>query len=177
MHGPSGRARRSTRGAGFTVMEVVVAATVVLVAIIVTASIFPMGHQRAVDAARTTSAVAAARQILEDLGALPFDSVRALDGFDTGNFGTVPPRDPELSAARRWRYMIAGAGAGFRYTAAELAQYGPVTPLGGAAKVRVSSPPKGACSAAGSRCQATVTVSVPGLPESVQLTTIIVRMF
>ena len=58
-----------------------------------------------------------------------------------------------------------------------MAQYGAVTPLGGAATIRVSSPPSGSCSPAGSRCQATVTVSVPGLADTVQLTTIVVRMF
>jgi hypothetical protein len=73
--------------------------------------------------------------------------------------------------------LVAGAGGGFRYTSAELAQYGAVTPLGGAASIRLASPPNGSCSATGSRCQATVTVSVPGLPNTVQLTTIIVRMF
>jgi type II secretory pathway pseudopilin PulG len=172
--------RRSIPGAGdggFTVVEVVIAVMVLLIAVVITASMFPTGHQQAVDAARTTSAVAAGRQILEDIGGLPFDSVRSLDGFDTSNSATAPARDPEAAAARRWRYMLAGAGGGFSFTTSELAQYGAVTPLGGAATIRVSSPPTGTCSAGGSRCQATVTVSVPGLATPVQLTTIVVRMF
>jgi hypothetical protein len=167
---------RADAGA-FTAAEVVIAAMVVLVAVVITASMFPMGHQQAADAARTIAAVAAGRQILEDIGGLPFDSVRSLDRFDTANSASAPARDPELAAARRWRYMIAGAGGGFSFTTVELAQYGAVTPLGGAASIRVSSPSSGTCSATGSRCQATVTVSVPGLPTSVQLTTIVVRMF
>ena len=167
----------STNEGGFAALEVMVAALVVLVAVVVTASIFPVGEPSTVEATRTTSAVAAARQILEDIGGLPFDSVRSLDGFDTANAATAPSADPELAAARRWRYMVAGAGGGFRYTSAELAQYGAATPLGGAASIRLASPPNGSCSATGSRCQATVTVSVPGLPNTVQLTTIIVRMF
>jgi Tfp pilus assembly protein PilV len=162
---------------GFTVVEVVIAAMVLLVAVVITASMFPMGDQQAVEATRTTSAVAAGRQILEDIGGLPFDSVRSLDGFDTSNSASAPVRDPEAAAARRWRYMIAGTGGGFNFTTAELAQYGAVTPLGGAASIRVASPPSGACSARGTRCQATVTVSVPGLATPVQLTTIVVRMF
>ena len=166
-----------THRAGFTMVEVVIAAIVLLIAVVITASMFPTGHQPAVDATRTTSAVAAGRQILEDIGGLPFDSVRRLDGFDTSSAATAPARDPEASTARRWRYMLAGAGGGFSFTTAELAQYGAVTPLGGAASIRVSSPPTGACSAGGSRCQATVTVSVPGLATPVQLTTIVVRMF
>jgi hypothetical protein len=161
----------------FTVVEIVIAVMVLLVAVVITASMFPTGHQQVADAARTTSAVAAARQILEDIGGLPFDSVRSLDGFDTANAASVPAGNPELAVARRWRYMIAGAGGGFSFTTAEMAQYGAITPLGGAATIRVSSPPSGTCSPAGSRCQATVTVSVPGLANSVQLTTIVVRTF
>lgn len=161
----------------FTTVEVVVAVMVLLVGVVITASMFPTGHQQLADAARTTSAVAAGRQILEDLGGLPFDSVARLDGFDTANVASAPAADPELAVARRWRYFVAGPGGGFSFTPAELAQYGGVTPLGGAATVRVSSPSSGTCSPAGSRCQATVTVSVPGLANSVQLTTIVVRMF
>lgn len=169
--------RRGSRRAAFTLVEVVIAVMVLFVAVVLTASMFPTGHQQLSDAARTSSAVAAARQILEDIGGLPFDSVRSLDGFDTGNAATVPAADPELAAARRWRYLVAGPGGGFSFAPAEIAQYGAVSPLGGTASIRVSSPPGGTCSAAGSRCQATVTVSVPGLASSVQLTTIVVRMF
>jgi hypothetical protein len=163
--------------AAFTVVEVAIAIMVLLVAVVVTASMFPTGHQQLADAARTTAAVAAGRQILEDIGGLPFDSVRRLDGFDTANAASIPGSNPELAVARRWRYMIGGPGGGFDFTTAEMAQFGAVTPLGGAATLRVSSPPSGSCSPAGSRCQATVTVSVPGLATNVQLTTIVVRMF
>jgi hypothetical protein len=163
--------------AGFATVEIVIAILVLLAAIVITASMFPTGHQQLADAARTTSAVAAGRQILEDIGGLPFDSIRSLDGFDTANVASAPAANPELAVARRWRYLVAGPGGGFSFTPAEVAQYGGVTPLGGAAIVRVSSPPSGKCSPVGSRCQATVTVSVPGLANSVQLTTIVVRMF
>jgi hypothetical protein len=168
---------RGGNRAAFTIVEVVIAAMVLLLALVITASMFPTGHQQLADAARTTSAVAAGRQILEDIGGLPFDSVRSLDGFDTANAATIPAANPELAVARRWRYFIAGPGGGFSFTPAERAQYGAVPPLGGTANIRVSSPPGGKCSPAGSRCQATVTVSVPGLANSVQLTTIVVRMF
>ena len=163
--------------AAFTVVEVAIAIMVLLVAVVVTASMFPTGHQQLADAARTTAAVAAGRQILEDIGGLPFDSVRRLDGFDTAHAASIPASNPELAVARRWRYMIGGPGGGFDFTTAEMAQFGAVTPLGGAATLRVSSPPSGSCSPAGSRCQATVTVSVPGLATNVQLTTIVVRIF
>ena len=169
--------RRGSNRAAFTLVEVVIAIMVLFVAVVLTASMFPTGHQQLADAARTSSAVAAGRQVLEDIGGLPFDSVRRLDGFDTANAATVPADDPELAVARRWRYLIGGPGGGFSFTPAEIAQYGAVPPLGGAASIRVSSPPGGTCSPVGSRCQATVTVSVPGLATSVQLSTIVVRMF
>lgn len=168
---------RGGDSAAFTIVEVIIAVMLLLVALVITASMFPTGHQQLADAARTTSAVAAGRQILEDIGGLPFDSVRSLDGFDTANAATVPAANPELAVARRWRYLVGGPGGGFSFTPAEMAQYGALPPLGGAASVRVSSPPGGKCSATGSRCQATVTVSVPGLANSVQLSTIVVRMF
>jgi prepilin-type N-terminal cleavage/methylation domain-containing protein len=162
---------------GFTLTEVIIASMVLLIALLVIASMFPMGHQQVVDAGRMTLAVTAGRQVLEDIGALPFDSVRNLNGFTTANAATLPGADPELAVARRWRYMIGGPGGGFSFTSAELGQYGSVTPVGGTATIQVTSPPGGTCSAAGSRCQATVTVSVPGLTTNVQLSTIIVRMF
>lgn len=171
--------RRTVRtdSRGFTLTEVIIASMVLLIALLVIASMFPMGHQQVVDAGRMTLAVTAGRQMLEDIGALPFDSVRNLNGFTTATVGTLPAADPELAAARRWRYMVGGPGNGFTFTSSELAQYGSVTPIGGTATIQIASPPGGTCSAAGSRCQATVTVSVPGLTTNVQLSTIIVRMF
>jgi hypothetical protein len=117
-----------------------------------------------------TMGVTAARQILEDLGALPFDSVVNLNGYTTANPATLPASDPELAAARRWAYMAGGAANGFTFTSAELAQYGSVIPFGGQASIQVTSP-------SGTLRQATVTVSVPGLSANVQLTTVIVRLF
>ena len=98
---------------GFTLTEVIIASMVLLIALLVIASMFPMGHQQVVDAGRMTLAVTAGRQVLEDLGALPFDSVRNLNGFSTASAATLPAADPELAAARRWRYMIGGPGGGF----------------------------------------------------------------
>jgi prepilin-type N-terminal cleavage/methylation domain-containing protein len=162
---------------GFTLAEVIIASMVLLVALLVIATMFPMGHQQVVDAGRMTLAVTAGRQVLEDIGSLPFDSVRNLNGFTTANAATLPAADPELAVARRLRYMVGGSGGGFSFTSGELGQYGSVTPIGGTATIQVASPPGGTCSATGSRCQATVTVSVPGLTTNVQLSTIIVRIF
>ena len=162
---------------GFTLAEVIVASMVLLIALLVIATMFPMGHQQVADAGRMTLAVTAARQVLEDLGALPFDSVANLNGYTTANAATLPGANPELAAARRWRYMIGGSGGGFSFTTAELGQYGTITPIGGAATIQITNAPGGTCTAAGSRCQATVTVTVPGLTSSVQLSTIFTRLF
>jgi hypothetical protein len=117
-----------------------------------------------------TLAVTAGRQILEDIGGLPFDSVVNLNGYSTANVATLPANGPELAAARRWRYMVGGAGGGFSFTTAETTEYGSFTPMGGAAIVQVTSP-------TATQRQVTVTVSVPGLTTNVQLTTVVVRMF
>jgi len=155
---------------GFTIAEVIIASMVLIVALLVIATMFPMGHQQVVDAGRMTLAVTAARQVLEDMGSLPFDSIANLNNYSTANAATLPANGPELAAARRWRYMVGGAGGGFTFTGAEMAEYGTVTPMGGTATVQVTSP-------TGTQRQATVTVSVPGLATNVQLTTVIVRMF
>jgi prepilin-type N-terminal cleavage/methylation domain-containing protein len=171
------RRRLVTNRRGFTLAEVIIASMVLVVALLIIASMFPMGHQQVVDAGRMTLAVTAGRQVLEDIGSLPFDSVRNLNGFTTANPATLPAADPELAAARRLRFMVGGSGNGFNFTAGELAQYGSFTPIGGTATIQVTSPPGGTCSAAGSRCLATVTISVPGLTTTVQLSTIVVRIF
>jgi prepilin-type N-terminal cleavage/methylation domain-containing protein len=155
---------------GFTLAEVIVASMVLLIALLVIATMFPMGHQQVMDAGRMTLAVTAARQVLEDVGGLPFNSVVNLNGYTTANAATLPASDPELAAARRWRYMIGGSGGGFTFTAAELTQYGSVTPIGGTATVQVTSP-------SATLRQVTVTVSVPGLATNVQLSTMVVRLF
>lgn len=155
---------------GFTLPEVLLASVVLLVALLVLAAMFPMGYQQVVDAGRMTLAVGGARHILEDLGALPFDSLVNLNGFDTTNVATLPASDPELAAARRWRYMLAGAGDGFTFTQPELDQWGTVTPFAGRATIQITSP-------SATLRQATVTISVPGLPPTVALSTVIVRLF
>ena len=155
---------------GFTLAEVMIASMVLLIALLVVAVMFPVGYGQVADAGRMTLAMTGARQILEDVGALPFDSLSNLNGFDTQNPATLPANDPELAIARRWRYMLAGAGDGFTFTATEQAQWGTVTPFAGRATVQISA-------TSTTLRQATVTVTVPGLPPSITITTMIARMF
>src|SRR2546430_13733361 len=86
-----------------------------------------------------TLAVTVARKILEDVGALPFANLVNLSGFDTTNPATLPANDPELAIARRWRYMLAGAGGGFTFTTAGQAPWGTLTPFAGRATIQIGA--------------------------------------
>src|SRR5439155_5158383 len=101
---------------GFTLVEVLVAAMILTVALLTLATMFPTGYKQIADAGRLTLATNGANHILEDLGSVPFTSVRNLDNFDTNSSGSLPAADPELAIARRWRYMLAGSGSGFSFT-------------------------------------------------------------
>jgi prepilin-type N-terminal cleavage/methylation domain-containing protein len=182
-----GRSRSADRG--FTLVEVLVAAMILVVALVGIATMFPLGYRQIADAGRTTIAVTAARHILEDVGTLPFpaidpattcanppgnlDCFNPAQGvvFDTTNVATLPTADPALAIARRWRYMVAGAGSGFTFTGAETTAWGNPTTFGGSATVRVDNGPNN-----GTRV-VTVTVTMPGLPTPVTVNTILVRMF
>lgn len=174
---------------GFTLVEVLVAAMILIVALLGIASMFPVGYRQITDAGRMTVGVTSGRQILEDVGTLPFPATvdcanpvgnldcfnpAAANGgqiFDTSVVGSTPPNDPARAIARRLRYMIAGPGDGFTFTGAETTAWGAVTPFGGRATVRVDAGPT-----AGTRV-VTTTVTIPGLPPNVTVSTIFVRMF
>jgi prepilin-type N-terminal cleavage/methylation domain-containing protein len=168
-----------TNDRGFTLVEVLVAAMILLVALLTLATMFPTGYKQIADAGRMTLATNGANHILEDLGTVPFTSVRNLDNFDSSNTGTLPAADPELAIARRWRYMLAGSGDGFSFTSAETTAWGTVTPFAGRAQVQIRQVDNAAnaCPGGATTCRAVVTITIPGLPGSVTLSTILVRMF
>jgi prepilin-type N-terminal cleavage/methylation domain-containing protein len=157
---------------GFTLVEVLVAAMILIVALLTLASMFPVGYRQITDAGRMTMAVSGARHILEDVGDVPFANISNLNGVDTGsNSGVIAGLGgTEAAIARRWRYMLAGPGDGFTFSSAETTAWGTVQPFAGRAVVTVAN------SSATLR-QVTVTVTVPGLPGNVTLSTVIVRMF
>jgi prepilin-type N-terminal cleavage/methylation domain-containing protein len=154
---------------GFTLVEVLVALTILTVGLVAIAGMFPTGYKQVVDAGRMTLVVTAARQILEDVRTVPFASLTNLNGFDSTNLATVPAADPEMEIARRWRYSLAGAGDGFTFTSAETTRWGPRAPFGGNATVQVASP-------GANLRQITVTVSLATLPQTVTLSTVIASM-
>ena len=157
---------------GFTLVEVLVAAMILVVALLTLASMFPVGYRQITDAGRMTMAVSGARHILEDLSNLNGVDTATNTGVIAGLGGT------EAAIARRWRYMLAGSGDGFTFTSAETTAWGTVRPFGGRAVVQITDLP---CNPA--RCptitlrQATVTVTMPGLPSGVTMSTVIVSLF
>jgi hypothetical protein len=137
---------------------------------------FPTGYRQVTDAGRMTLAVTAARQMLEDLRNVPFDSLDNLNGFNSENSGTQPADDPERGVARRWRYAVAGDGDGFNLTQVELDNWQNLAPLGGGrVTVQAQAVGGGLCQPV-TLCQVTVIVSMDALVQTVQLSTIIVRM-
>jgi len=157
---------------GFTLVEVLVAAMILVVALLTLASMFPVGYKQIADGGRMTMAVAGARHILEDIGDVPFANISNLDGVDTGsNSGIIAGlTGTEAAIARRWRYMMAGSGNGFTFTSAETAAWGTPQPFAGRAVVAVAN--------TGTNLRTvTVTVTIPGLPGNVTMGTVIVRFF
>ena len=157
---------------GFTLVEVLVAAMILVVALLTMASMFPVGYKQIADAGRMTMAVSGARHILEDVGDVPFANISNLNGVDTGsNAGVIAGLGgTEAAIARRWRYMMAGAGDGFTFTGAETAAWGTPRTYGGRAVVTVAN-------TSATLRTVTVTVTIPGLPTTVTMGTVIVRMF
>ena len=157
---------------GFTLVEVLVASMILVVALLTLASMFPMGYRQITDAGRMTAAVTGARHILEDVGDIPFNNISNINGVDTAsNTGVIAGLGgTEAALARRWRYMLAGSGNGFTFTGAETTAWGTVQPFGGRAVVTVAN-------TSATLRTVTVTVTVPGLPAGVTLGTVIVRMF
>ena len=165
-------ARTLGEGRGFTLVEVLVASMILVVALLTMASMFPVGYKQIADGGRMTMAVAGARHILEDVGDVPFANISNLNGVDTAsNTGVIAGlTGPESAIARRWRYMLAGSGNGFTFTGAETAAWGTPQPFQGRAVVTVAN-------TSATLRTVTVTVTVPGLPQSVTMGTVFVRFF
>ncbi|PYN86280.1 MAG: hypothetical protein DMD87_17670 [Candidatus Rokuibacteriota bacterium] len=157
---------------GFTLVEVLVASMILVVALLTVASMFPMGYKQIADAGRMTIAVTGARHILEDVGDVPFANVSNLNGVDTAsNTGVIAAlTGTESAIARRWRYMLAGPGNGFTFTAAETAAWGTPQTYAGRAVVTVAN-------TSTTLRTVTVTVTIPGLPTNITMGTVVVRMF
>ena len=159
--------------AGFTYTEVLVASLLLAISLLAMCSVFVSGFSDVISAGKNTIGVTAARQMLEDVRSLPYDSIASLNGFDTDNAATLPASDPALELARRWRYVLAGAGVGWTFTSTETTRWtsmnGGGTSIRGAGRITVTS-------ISATLSEVTVTLSVPGRWRSIVFTTRVAKL-
>lgn len=164
---------RRVGGRGFTLIEILIGITVLVVGMLGVTSMFGTGYINVGEGARMTMAVTAARQMLEDIRTIPFANLLNLNGFDTNNSGTQPANNPERAIARKWRYALAGDGTGWGFTAAEKAMWQNLgvgsVPFGARGQISVVNQ-------TATLRLITVTVPVPGRGATVQLTTLISKL-
>ncbi len=174
MH-PRGHTGEGQTGArGFTLIEMLIGLTVLSVGLLGIAGMFSTAYTDVSAGGKTTMALTAAREIVEDMRLLPFDNLVNLNGFGTNNVASQPAGGPERAMGRKWRYALAGDGTGWNFTSAEMQQWSMLTTggsvvFGGNAVVQVNSPSP-------TLRQVTVTVPVPGRAVNVSLTTLISRL-
>ena len=170
---PKRTGERPVGGRGLSMVELLLALTIMMVGILGIIGMFSTGYTNIAEGGRMTLAIAGARQILEDLRTLPFASIGNLNGFDTGSAGTLPAANPERDIARKWRYALAGDGTGWNFTVAEKQQWKVLASegvtFGGSGQISVVA--QGA-----TMWLVTVTVSVPGRTVNVSLSTLFSRM-
>jgi len=165
------------RSRGFTLIEILIGISILAVGLLGIAGMFSTAYTDVSYGGKTTMAVTAARQILEDMRLLPFDNLANLNGFDTNNPGSQPAANPERAMARKWRYIVAGSGTGWNFTSGETAQWSSLytggANFGGQAQVTVTSPSP-------TLRQVTVTVPLPGRTQgavlNISLSTLISRL-
>lgn len=155
--------------AGFSLVEVVFAGTIMAVSLLAVLSVFAIAYRNVTSSGRMTMGMTAARQVFEDVRTIPFASLTDLNGFNTTNSATLPTNDPARTVARRWRYSLAGEGSGFTYTSTEKTQWGTLLndgqQFGATGLLTVTSPST-------SLRSVTVRVTPPG-QAAIQLTTLV----
>jgi prepilin-type N-terminal cleavage/methylation domain-containing protein len=110
-------------GRGFTLVEILIAMTIMAVGVLGTLGMFHAGYNTVGEGGRTTMALTAARQMLEDARLVPFNNLATLHNFDTDNAGSLPGDPVALAIARKWRYALAGPGTGWTFTSTETQQW------------------------------------------------------
>lgn len=164
------RAGSSSRGS--TLLEVLIAGTLLAMTLLGVCTMFVTGYSDISKSGRTTMGITGARQVLEDLRSIPFDNLINVNGFDTDDPSSVPDDGPEREIARRWRYALAGEGAGWDFTQTERQQWtrllseGQV--FGGTGSIEVV--PQST-----SLMLLTVRVSVPGRWSRIEWSTLVAR--
>ena len=173
--------RRALRGQGFSLIELLLGATILAVGLLAILSMFSTGYSDVGGGGKTTSAVSAARQILEDMHTLPFGNLGDLNNFATNNPGSLPApavdpatnpgRAMAIDIGRKWRYALAGEGAGWNFTTAEKNRWKSLSGVsgvvfGGTGQITVVAQ-------SATLRLVTVSISIPGRTPNLRLATII----
>ena len=103
--GPQGR-----RDQGLTLAEILVAASVMSVALLAIMSMFPTGYETILSGGRMTKATRLAQEMMEVLRNQSFDNLTAFDGVDTRNPQAFPAAIRPLLGT--WRCDITPPAAG-----------------------------------------------------------------
>jgi prepilin-type N-terminal cleavage/methylation domain-containing protein len=111
--------RLTASARGFSLLEVLLGMVVLVVALLGFISMFSSGYSNVAESGSMTMGFSAAQQLLEDVRAVPFANLPNLNNFSTDNAGSQPAGGPERDIARKWRYALAGDGAGWGFTAPE----------------------------------------------------------
>jgi len=155
--------------------------TILTVGLLGVATMFSTGYTDVTAGGKMTLGMMAARQIIEDMRALPFDRLSDLNDFDTNSAASLPPVDATLdpgrtmarNIARKWRYALAGEGGGFTFTTTEKSQWTILAAdgvtLGARGQIAVVNQ-------SATLRLVTVTVTIPGRVVSVQLSTLMSRL-
>lgn len=91
----NGAARRRPASRGFTIIEVLVAASILVVALLGIASVLPTANMTLHRAGQISKAVALAQHMLETIKNDPFIDLVNYHGVDTRTTGTWPLDDPD----------------------------------------------------------------------------------
>ena len=181
-------ATKTMRGEGFSLVELLIGMTILTAGLLGIAAMFSTGYSDVAAGGKTTMALEAARQTMEDIRILPaqnqFANLLTLVGADfvTTNAASLPAADPMQTICRKFRYTVAGDPGGWGITAGMKTQWGVPMQWGdpsNAAGVifgatgRINVQDVGAI--AGTLAQVTVTVTAPGRP-AMTLTTLIARL-
>lgn len=170
----SGTSVPQKRARGFSLIEAVIAMAILSVGLLGIATMFSTGYSDVASGGQTTVAVGIARQIMEDIRLLPaqsaFMNVYNLNGVDTTLANMLPTNNPELSIARKFRYLMAGTAsqATWGITSTMISAWGAQpnitgTAFGGQGTIGVAD----VGATANTLAQVTVTVTLPGRPPVV----------
>ena len=158
---------------GFTYLEVLIAATLLAMTLLTMGQMFVVGYSNVNSSGKTTMGLSAARQLLEDVKRLPFDNIASLDGFDTDDPTSLPASGPEREIARRWRYALAGPGAGWSFTSDEVDRWTDLSIQGndleGVGTIQVAATTL-------TQNEVTVSISVPGRWRRIELSTRVAKL-